>query len=100
MVRSVPVIAAIAASTSRSPSSLLLFARASAFTSWARALIAAFSSAVNPVDFLVVAIANHLRGNLLCEFDATAVARLMHMSRGFADDFAGEVITPDDPSYD
>src|SRR5262249_28634458 len=52
MARSFPFIAAIAASTSRSPSALFLFARSSAFSSWARALIAARSSAVNPLDFL------------------------------------------------
>src|SRR5215831_7880895 len=50
MARSFPFIAAIAASTSRSPSALFLLARASAFSSWARAFIAARSSAVNPLD--------------------------------------------------
>ncbi len=53
MARSFPFISAIAASRSRSPSALFLFARASAFSSWARSFIAARSSAVNP-GFVVV----------------------------------------------
>src|SRR5689334_23907410 len=52
MARSLAFIAAIAASTSRSPSALFLFARASAFSSWARAFIAARSSAAKPLVFL------------------------------------------------
>src|SRR4029078_5189516 len=48
MERSGSCIASIAASTALSPSALFLFARASAFSSWARFLIAAFSSPVNP----------------------------------------------------
>src|SRR5438552_1088114 len=56
MARSGSCIAAIAASTALSPSALFLFARASAFSSWARFLIAAFSSSVNPLDFLPVAV--------------------------------------------
>src|SRR2546426_9362406 len=57
MARSGSFIAAIAASTSRSPSALFLLARASAFSSWARAFIAARSSAVNPLDVLLRAVA-------------------------------------------
>ena len=38
------------------PSALSLFARASAFSSWARAFIAARSSSVNPLDFLLIAV--------------------------------------------
>ena len=53
IARSGPFIEAIAASRSRSPSALFLFARASAFCSWARAFIAARSSAVNDPDVLV-----------------------------------------------
>src|SRR5262245_36954709 len=49
MARSGACMFAIAASTSRSPSALLLFARSSALRSLARALIAARSSAVNPL---------------------------------------------------
>src|SRR5258706_2433661 len=49
-------IAAIAASTALSPSAFSLFARASAFSSWARAFIAARSSSVNPLDFLLIAL--------------------------------------------
>src|SRR6187455_861450 len=56
MARSDPFIAAIAASRSRSPSARFLLARASAFSSWARAFIAARSSAVNPLDVLVLAV--------------------------------------------
>src|SRR5688500_12064731 len=48
IARSLPFISAIAARRSRSPSALFLFSRASAFNSWARAFIAARSSAVNP----------------------------------------------------
>src|SRR5262245_2366618 len=61
--RSGSFIAVIAARSARSPSALLLLARSSAFSSWARAFIAAFSSAVNPLDFFVgvlSVIANHL----------------------------------------
>src|SRR4029453_5860174 len=57
MTRSDPFIAAIAASRSRSPSALFLLARASAFSSWARAFIAARSSAVNPLDVVLRAVA-------------------------------------------
>jgi hypothetical protein len=49
-------ISAIFASTSLSPSALLLLARASAFSSLARSFIAAFSSSVNPLDFLPLAV--------------------------------------------
>src|SRR5262249_19481122 len=48
-------IAAIAASTSRSPSARFLVARSSAFSSRARAFIAARSSAENPLDFSLLA---------------------------------------------
>src|SRR3990172_5645806 len=47
MARSGSFIAAIAASTALSPS---------AFSSWARAFIAARSSSVNPLDFLLIAV--------------------------------------------
>ena len=56
MARSGSCIAAIAASTALSPSAFSLFARASAFSSWARAFIAARSSSVNPSDFLLIAV--------------------------------------------
>src|SRR5262249_10340740 len=56
MTRSRPFIAAIAASTSRSPSALFLLARSSAFRSRARAFIAARSSSVNRLDFLSIAV--------------------------------------------
>src|SRR5919109_3720133 len=55
MARSDCGISAIFASTSRSPASLSLLARASAFSSRARSFIAARSSAVNPLAFLPVA---------------------------------------------
>src|SRR5262245_19498664 len=55
MTRSGSFIASIAASRSRSPSALFLLARSSAFSSRARALTAARSSAVNPFDFMPVA---------------------------------------------
>src|SRR5581483_7651796 len=54
MARSGSGISAIFASTSLSPSAL--FARASAFNSWARFFIAARSSSVNPPDFLLIAV--------------------------------------------
>src|SRR5258705_13585860 len=53
--RSGSFIAAIAASTALSPAALSLSARASAFSSLARFLIAAFSSSLNPLDFLLIA---------------------------------------------
>src|SRR5256884_8716134 len=56
MARSGSFIATIAASTSLSPSALSLSARASAFSSWARAFIAARSSSVNPLDFLLIPV--------------------------------------------
>src|SRR6516225_8786138 len=56
MVRSGSGISTIFASTSLSPSALFLFARASAFSSWARSFIAARSSSVNPLDFLLIAV--------------------------------------------
>src|SRR3981081_4459217 len=58
MARSGPRISAIFASTSRSPSAL----RAAALSSWARFLIAARSSPVNPWDVLPLAVV------LLAEF--------------------------------
>src|SRR5436309_3390613 len=56
MARSRACIAAIAASTSLSPSALSLVARAAVFSSRLRSFIAARSSAVNPVDFLADAL--------------------------------------------
>src|SRR5438445_10411564 len=56
MARSGSFMAAIAASTSLSPAALFLLARSSAFSSWARAFIAARSSSVNPLDFLSIAV--------------------------------------------
>ena len=56
IARSDPFIAAIAASRTRSPSALFLFARASAFSSFARSLIAAFSSSEKPPDVLSFAV--------------------------------------------
>src|SRR6266516_4359894 len=60
MARSGSCIAAIFASTSPSPSALSFFRRgprrASAFSSWARSFIAARSSSVNPLDFLLIAV--------------------------------------------
>src|SRR5262245_44432760 len=54
IARSDASILAIAASTSASPAALSLLARSSAFNSLARSLIAAFSSAENPLaDFVV-----------------------------------------------
>jgi hypothetical protein len=56
MVRSASVISVILSSTSLSPSAFFLFARASAFSSWARAFIAACSSYVNPLNSLLIAV--------------------------------------------
>src|SRR3989337_4349452 len=58
MVRSDPCISAIFASTALSPFALSARGprRASAFSSWARSFIAARSSSVNPLDFLLVAV--------------------------------------------
>src|SRR5215207_3822513 len=55
MARSGCGISAILASTALSPAALFLVMRASAFSSWARSFIAARSSAVNPLDFLLLA---------------------------------------------
>src|SRR5262245_20399417 len=66
IARSGSFIAAIAASTSASPAALSFSARASAFSSRARACIAAFSSAVNPLDFCVAL--DELIAYLLCRF--------------------------------
>src|SRR5215470_16806448 len=71
MARSFPFIAEIASRTSRSPSALFLLARASAFSSWARAFIAARSSAVNPLDFFSAVLLSAI-SHLL---DADQVAR-------------------------
>src|SRR5947207_10858525 len=92
MVRSLPFIAAIAASTSRSPSALFLFARASAFSSWARAFMAARSSAVNPLDFLSAvffsAIAQRLDADQIARGVAErAVADPVRLVGRFLDDF-------------
>src|ERR1041385_538590 len=56
MARSGSFIAAIAASAALSPSDLSLVARASAFSSCARAFITARSSSVNPLDSLPAAV--------------------------------------------
>src|SRR6187397_333416 len=56
MARSRPFMPAIASSRARSPSALFLLARASAFCSWARAFIAARSSAVNAPDDVAVVV--------------------------------------------
>jgi hypothetical protein len=57
IARSVFGISAIFASTSPSPSAFPFFPRrASAFSSWERSFIAARSSSVNPLDFLLVAV--------------------------------------------
>src|SRR5215218_10454053 len=79
MARSDPFIAAIAASTSRSPSARFLLARSSAFSSWARAFIAARSSPVNPLaDFFVSFLAGFLAGidHLLDAVSCEIVPRL------------------------
>src|SRR3972149_78445 len=52
MARSGPGISAIFASTALSPSA----PRAAAFSSWARSFIAARSSSVKPLDFLLIAV--------------------------------------------
>ena len=52
IVRSGSGISVIFASTALSPSALL----AAAFSSWARSFIAARSSSVNPLDFLLTAV--------------------------------------------
>src|SRR5205807_7411428 len=54
MARSGSGISAILASTSLSPSALFLLTRSSAFSSLARSFIAARSSSVNPLDFLLI----------------------------------------------
>src|SRR4030066_305251 len=58
MARSGSGISAIFASTSLSPSALSARGprRASAFSSWTRSFIAARSSSVNPLDFLLIAV--------------------------------------------
>src|SRR6266511_1729857 len=66
MARSDAGIAAIFASTALSPSALP--AREPAFSSWARSLIAARSSSVNPLDFLLTAVA--LLGDFFVPFFA------------------------------
>src|SRR5215218_6910280 len=58
MARSGSGISAIFASRSLSPSAFFLFTRASAFSSWARSLIAARSSSVNPLDFFALIVAS------------------------------------------
>src|SRR5574341_2137510 len=57
MARSRSGISAIFASTSLSPSALPAPRRAAAFSSWARSLIAARSSSVNPLDGLPIGLA-------------------------------------------
>src|SRR5215216_609932 len=56
MARSGSCIAAIASSAALSPSALSLLVRSSAFSSLARSFIAAFSSSVNPLGFLLLAV--------------------------------------------
>src|SRR4030067_2708112 len=56
LVRPAPCSSAIFASTALSPSALSSPRRASAFSSWARSLIAARSSSVNPLYFLLIAV--------------------------------------------
>jgi hypothetical protein len=68
MARSGSGISAIFASTSPSPSALFLFARASAFSSWARAFIAPRSSSVNLADVLSLAVV------LLADFCVSFIA--------------------------
>src|SRR5207248_1173603 len=83
MARSGSGIVAIAASTSLSPSALVLFARASAFSSLARSFIAARSSAVNPLvlfaDFFVaffpVLVFAMVFSDLLWTYGAQPLAR-------------------------
>src|SRR5688500_6790398 len=58
MARSGLGISATFASKAFSPAALSLFARSSAFISWARSFIAARSSAENPLDFLLLALAD------------------------------------------
>src|SRR5215210_2361434 len=82
MARSDPVMAAIAASTSRSPSALFLLARASAFNSWARAFIAARSSAVNCFDELV-SVRLPDRSMVFCAVFFSAIAKHLLVSDRF-----------------
>src|SRR5687768_11503618 len=87
MARSDPFISAIFASTSLSPSALLF----SAFSSLARSLIAARSSAVNPWDFLPVPFAGFcvvFLGLMETSIDYSARARFGH-GRGRAPIRAG-----------
>src|SRR6266545_4647534 len=72
MARSGSDISAIFASTAPSPAARSLFARASAFSSWARSFIAARSSSVNPLN--VVPLAVVLLADLCVAFSALIVA--------------------------
>src|SRR5262249_33142632 len=84
MTRSGSFIASIAASRSRSPSALFLLARSSAFSSRARALTAARSSAVNPFDFMPVAVV--LWADFCVLFFAgflSAITKYLRVSNGF-----------------
>ena len=76
MARSDFGISAIFASTSLSPSALPARGprRASAFSSWARSLIAARSSRVNPLDALPVALLADCRVPFLAGF-LSAIAK-------------------------
>src|SRR2546426_2629622 len=83
MARSGSGISAIFASTSLSPSALPARGprRAVAFSSWARSFIAARSSSVNPLDFLLVAVV--LLADCCVLFFAvflSAIARHLHAS--------------------
>jgi hypothetical protein len=69
MARSDSCIAAIFASTSRSPAARSRFARSSAVSSGSRSFIAARSSSVNPLDvFLLAVIHSADAAYLLCGF--------------------------------
>src|SRR5262245_38538031 len=82
MTRSGACILPIASSTSRSPSALLLFARSSAFSSLARSLIAARSSAVNPLAGFVSFVAGF----------RSAIANLLEADEAVARGGRGRVV--------
>src|SRR5215212_1666417 len=66
MARSGSGISAIFASRSLSPAARFLFARSSAFSSFARSLIAARSSAVNPSDFFALIVPSCAGSSVSC----------------------------------
>src|SRR5438067_6831651 len=78
MARSRSGISAIFASTSLSPSALPArgLRREAAFSSWARSLIAARSSSVNPLDALAVVLLENGRVPFLAGF-LSAIAKLL-----------------------